>query len=141
MYFAVVEFFTSQTLLFRLALALLWLSSFVEPWESELAFTLFAKSSISFARRNKIKQIKHQRKQKLLGIWAAHCTEMRFASLFSSGFTKVHIFWEGHKIFRNLHLTVCTVDKSKMKISQNFVTFSEYMNFNCWSKWMRNLSM
>ena len=32
-----------------------------------------------------------------------------------------------------LLLTVCTVVKSKVKISQNFVTFSEYMNFNgCW---------
>ena len=45
---------------------------------------------------------------------------------------KVHIFWEGHKILRNLPLTfdstVHTV-KSKWKISQNFVAFSEYMNF------------
>ena len=29
-----------------------------------------------------------------------------------------------------LLLTVCIVVKSKAKISQNFVTFSEYMNFN-----------
>ena len=29
-----------------------------------------------------------------------------------------------------LLLTVCTVVKSKMEISQNFVAFSEYMNFN-----------
>ena len=28
-----------------------------------------------------------------------------------------------------LLLTVCTVVKSKVKISQNFVAFSEYMNF------------
>ena len=28
-----------------------------------------------------------------------------------------------------------------MKISQNFVAFSEYMNFNWWSKWMRSLSV
>ena len=28
-----------------------------------------------------------------------------------------------------LLLTVCTVLKSKVKISQNFVAFSEYMNF------------
>ena len=33
------------------------------------------------------------------------------------------------KIFPLL-LSVCTVDKSKGKISQNFVTFSEYTNFN-----------
>ena len=38
---------------------------------------------------------------------------------------KVYIFWEGHKV-----LTACTVVKSKGKISQNFVAFSEYMNFN-----------
>ena len=33
------------------------------------------------------------------------------------------------KIF-NLRLTGTTKDKSKVKISQNFVAFSEYMNFN-----------
>ena len=36
-------------------------------------------------------------------------------------------FWE---IF-TLLLSVCTVDKIKVKISQIFVAFSEYMNFNC----------
>ena len=46
---------------------------------------------------------------------------------------KVHIFWEGHKILRNLHLAfvlqyVVPV-KNKVKISQNFLAFSEYMNF------------
>ena len=53
---------------------------------------------------------------------------------------KVHIFWEGHKILRNLPLTfdyskyICTV-KSKAKISQNVLAFSKYMNFNgC--KWL-----
>ena len=35
-------------------------------------------------------------------------------------------FWE---IFPLL-LTVCTVVKSKVKISQIFLAFSEYMNFN-----------
>ena len=50
---------------------------------------------------------------------------------------KVHIFWEGHKILRNLHLnfvysTNVSTDKSKMEISQNFVAFSEYMNFRIW---------
>ena len=39
-------------------------------------------------------------------------------------FIKVHILWESYKI-----LTVCTVVKSYVKISQNFVAFSEYMNF------------
>ena len=29
-----------------------------------------------------------------------------------------------------LILSVCTVDKSRVAISQNFVAFSEYMNFN-----------
>ena len=45
--------------------------------------------------------------------------------------SKVHIFWEGHKILGNLHLTfvLCTVPvKSMVEISQNFVAFSEYMN-------------
>ena len=46
---------------------------------------------------------------------------------------KVHIFWEGRKILPNLHITFdwhyITQDKSKVKISQNFVAFSEYMNF------------
>ena len=46
---------------------------------------------------------------------------------------KVRVFWEGHNILRNLHLTFvcmyCTVDKSKVEISQNFVAFSEYTNF------------
>ena len=40
---------------------------------------------------------------------------------------KVHIFWEGHKFLR--YLLVVTV-KSTMENSQNFVAFSEYMNFN-----------
>ena len=44
---------------------------------------------------------------------------------------KVHMFWEGHKILRNLHLLSYVVPvKSEVKISQNFVAFSEYMNFN-----------
>ena len=42
---------------------------------------------------------------------------------------KFRIFWEYHKILRNLHLPY----KRKVEISQNFVAFSEYMNFN-W-KW------
>ena len=43
---------------------------------------------------------------------------------------KVHIFWEGHTILRNLHLLSYVVPvESKVKISQNFVAFSEYMNF------------
>ena len=38
--------------------------------------------------------------------------------------SKVHIFWEGHKILRNLHLTLSYVVPVK-----SFVAFSEYMNF------------
>ena len=44
---------------------------------------------------------------------------------------KVHIFWEGHKILRNLHrrFDPYYIDKSTVEISQKFVAFSEYMNF------------
>ena len=41
---------------------------------------------------------------------------------------KVHIFW-GHNILRNLHLTFVCMYCWKVKILQNFVVFSEYMNF------------
>ena len=47
--------------------------------------------------------------------------------------SKVHMLREGSTILRNLHLTfvcICTVDKSKVEILQNFVAFSEYANFN-----------
>ena len=60
-------------------------------------------------------------------------------------FIKVHIFWEGHKILRNLPLTfdcICTVVKSKGKILQNFLVFTEYMNLFCDSyvkSWNSNL--
>ena len=43
---------------------------------------------------------------------------------------KVHIFWEVHKILRNLHLTFDWHYKSKVEISQNFVAFPEYMSIN-----------
>ena len=50
---------------------------------------------------------------------------------FFSWLLKVHIFWEGQKIFlRNLHLTFDWHYKSKVEISQNFVAFSEHMNFS-----------
>ena len=39
-------------------------------------------------------------------------------------FSKVRIFWESHKILRNVDLTITMVG-----ILQNFVAFSEYMNF------------
>ena len=49
-----------------------------------------------------------------------------------SGLVKVHIFWEGHKFLRNLHLTFLSYVvpvKSKVEISQNFVAFSQHINF------------
>ena len=45
---------------------------------------------------------------------------------------KVHIFWEGQKILRNqftLFLSYRVPVKSKVKNSQNFMAFSEYMNY------------
>ena len=49
---------------------------------------------------------------------------------------KVHIFWEGHKTLRNLHLflTDTTYSQKKVEISQNFVAFSDYMNFKLFTK-------
>ena len=45
---------------------------------------------------------------------------------------KVHIFWEGHKICEiyTVDWTGTIKDKSTVEISQHFVAFSEYMNFN-----------
>ena len=44
---------------------------------------------------------------------------------------KVHLSWEGHKILQNLHqlLDWQFKDKLLVEISQNFVAFSECMNF------------
>ena len=46
---------------------------------------------------------------------------------------KVHIFWEGHKILRNLHQLFDWQYIGQINqlvgISQNFVAFSEHMNF------------
>ena len=42
---------------------------------------------------------------------------------------KVHIFWEGHKILRNLPLTFDYSTYSQGKVSQNFVASSEYREF------------
>ena len=47
-------------------------------------------------------------------------------------FVKAHIFWEGHKILQNLHaldLSYVLTVKSAVEISQNFMAFSENMNF------------
>ena len=58
---------------------------------------------------------------------------------------KVHIFWQGHKILWNLHLTfVCMyVDKSKVEISQTFVAFAlstgmESFDFNLTKNWWKS---
>ena len=47
---------------------------------------------------------------------------------------KVHIFWEGLKFFQNLHLTLDWhyIGQKWGGVSQNFVAFSECMNFNNW---------
>ena len=47
------------------------------------------------------------------------------------------MFWEGHKICKifTLLLSYVVPVKSKVKISQNFVAFSEYMNFNTYAIW------
>ena len=47
---------------------------------------------------------------------------------------KVRIFWEGHKIWKNLPLKICcywVLSNFKWKIFSNFGAFSEYHNFNC----------
>jgi hypothetical protein len=50
---------------------------------------------------------------------------------------KVHVFWGG-EIFTLLLSYVVPV-KSKVKISQNFVAFSEYMNFKASLKWILDI--
>ena len=42
--------------------------------------------------------------------------------------TKVHVFWEGHNI-STVDLSYVVPVKSTVEILQNFVAFSEYMNF------------
>ena len=55
---------------------------------------------------------------------------MNFFALYSK-VGKVHIFWEGHKFceISTLLLSYVVLVKNKVEISQNFVAFSEYMNF------------
>mgnify|MGYP006864198437 CR=1 FL=1 len=43
-------------------------------------------------------------------------------------FDKVHVFWEGHKILRTLHLTFVLCSANQKQVEE-FVAFSEYMNF------------
>ena len=42
---------------------------------------------------------------------------------------KFHIIWEGPTILRNRHSPNVVMFKSTVEILQNFVAFSEYMNF------------
>ena len=71
--------------------------------------------------------------------WATHtvvafiCTQSIPPSVILTCFHVKFIYSEKAKKFceiSTLLLTVCTVVKSKVEISQNFVAFSEYMNFN-----------
>jgi hypothetical protein len=55
-------------------------------------------------------------------IWAKLKAWYFFTWIFE--FVKGHIFWEGHK-----NLSYVLPVKIKIEISQNFVAFSEYMNF------------
>ena len=72
------------------------------------------------------KKTKYVSCQKQRSISVAFLNKQYFFYIFS---IKVHIFWEGHKILRNLRLTFDWHYKSKMEISQIFLAFSEYMNF------------
>ena len=58
--------------------------------------------------------------------------EMRMPPVHS----KVDIFWEGHKILRNLHQLFVLCTASQM-IGEDFMAFSEYMNFNT-NIWISN---
>ena len=52
---------------------------------------------------------------------------------------KVRIFWEGHKIWKNLPLKIwrySVTTNFKWKIFSNFVAFSEYPNFTSYSKYV-----
>ena len=60
--------------------------------------------------------------------------EGSFKKFFNTDWIKVHTYLYPEKATKfceisSLHLTGTTYDKSKVEISQNFVAFSEYMNF------------
>ena len=65
--------------------------------------------------------------------WQIVVTFVSFAALMElhTTFGKAHIFWEGHKILWNLDLTFDPMycSQKEGEDSQNFVAFSEYMNF------------
>ena len=67
--------------------------------------------------------------QKKSYVWKKHVFE-KSSSLVYLELTKVHMFWEGHKILRNLHLRLDCVYLLWSNLRWRFfVAFSEYMNF------------
>ena len=73
--------------------------------------------------------------------WIGLVSSLKKWNSFDTLDSKVHIFWEGHKVLRNLHLTFDYSTYSKVKISQNFVAFSEYMNINTFNHFCSNTSV
>ena len=63
-------------------------------------------------------------------MFVKYVNDMRLRG-FSFLFVKVHIFWEGHKILQNstVDLSYVVPFISTVEILQNFVAFSEYVNF------------
>ena len=60
-------------------------------------------------------------------LWSSYILKNLYTcNVYARFMSKVCIFWEGHKILRNLYLTLVY---GEVKISRNFVVFSEYMNF------------
>ena len=56
---------------------------------------------------------------------------------------KVRIFWEGHKIWKNLSLKIwhySLTSNFKWKIFSNFVVFSEYPNFKAYQRFIRHIN-
>ena len=49
-------------------------------------------------------QIKYVLSSSIVGT-LSHCAKRETDGSLKGGFFKVHIFWEGHKILQNLHLT------------------------------------
>ena len=62
--------------------------------------------------------------------WLIHHTNADWSDQCARAF-KVHIFWEGHIILRNLHLTFDWhfIGQNYGEDFESFVAFSEYMNF------------
>ena len=61
------------------------------------------------------------------------CNLLKHWIIISISFFKVRIFWEGHKIWKDLPLKIwrySVASNFKWKIFSNLVAFSEYPNFN-----------